>query len=599
MNQKIIKCVGWGGLFLIVLSVSSFFLGKYRTSFYSFEFAVSAFLLFFLLSLFFYYVKSASKFVGFFFLITLCLTSLFCMNFLDGIQKEKKRTYQEWILKAKEKGLVLELPESRQEKTEPSYAPLLVEKHLSDEVQGYRRSEIFPCFSRLSGDYFSQLDFLGVRYVVFHLNKGDEKNSIVVEKIPVAAAFSKELIFKIPVRKPKITVLYGSEFSDDLRLDYGEGAKWFSQGMGRLYLHNHEHQPWNVSLSMKLCSKKPIAVTLKLQDQVVWEEKIEEGEVKIFLPKLSLLSGKNILSFEVKSLNPQSEPIETLLAQQGGIGLGIHNLEVQSLGLSPKEIAQTKEKEWGENKPLAQWLKSLSEKETYLEYPLAWKDWNSPIQYNGGKGNRNFYYDSFISKFASHFLGNEPTPALALWMQFLGIDYLVLHTELYDWPPLLKPEKGFRELKRFGEAYIYRPQTDKIYFEAEQAKRQVGVEVVDPGAREGMARQVLSVDKKGKSAYLVFGPHAPLLPGKYRAVYSLKLERKEKKPIFKIDVSADDGMLVLTEKVLSGDDFPYPKVYRDFALEFELKEVKKVEFRVFHQDPTTGVWADTILLEKI
>ncbi len=589
MKQKVIKSIGWGALFLIVLSISAFFLGKYRTSFYSFEFGVSAFVLFFLLSLFVYYVKSASKFAAFFLLITLCLTSLFGMNFLDAVQKEKKRTYHEWILKAKEKGLVLELPD----------ASLFIEKHLSEEVHGYQRSEIFPRFSQLSGEFFSQLDFLGVRYVVFHLQKGDEKNSLVLENIPVAAAFPKELIFKIPVRKSKITVLYGSEFSDSLRLDYGEGAKWFSQGAGRLYLHNHEYQPWNVSLSLKLVSKKPVFAQIKLRDQKVWEGKIEEGEVKVNLPKLSLLSGKNILSFEVKNVKPESEPIEMLLSQKGGSGLGLHNLEVQSLGLSPKEIARTKEKEWAENKSLSQWLHALSEKETYLEYPLAWEDWGTPIQYEGGKGNRNFYYDPLIPKFAAHFLGNEPTPALALWMRFLQIDYLVLHTDLYDWPPLLKSENGFEEIKRFGEAHIYRPKTDKIYFESEQAKRQVGQEVVDPGARAGMARQVLSSEKNRKPVYLVFGPHAPLLPGKYRAVYSLKLEKMGKNPVLKIDVSADDGAHVLIEKSLIGNDFHYPNVYQDFALEFELKEAKKVEFRVLHQDPTTGVWADTILLEKI
>lgn len=598
MNQRLLKIIGWGALALMLLSIVAFFVGKYRTSFYSFEFGVSAFLVFFFLSLFLFFSKSASKLIGFFLLISLSVVSLFGMNFLEGMNKEKKKNYREWILKAKEKGKVLELPYTRKLKEpDPAYSDLLIQNHLDETIQGYSVKEILPQFNHLDGAFFQQLDFLGIRYLVYHLRKGKEKTSVSINDLPITATFNKQLIFKVPRRRPKVVVLYGSEFSDVLRLDFGKGAKWFAQDRGTLYLQNQEYKDWNISLELTLVSKEPVEVELKHQDRLIWSGVVQGGEERLSFPKLSLVPGKNVLSFEVNSLNKEEEPIELLLSDKGKGGIGIKDLEVINLGLSPKEVS--KEKEWESNLALNQWLKRLPAKETFLEYPLAHRDWATPIRYEEGKGRRNFYYDQWMPKFAARFLGNKPTPSLALWMEFLGIDYLVLHTQLYDWSPILTSENGFEEVQQLGEARIYRPVVRRIYFESEEAKRQIGKNIVDAAARKGMARFIEAKSDQEKEAYLVFGPHAPLLPGKYRVTYTLKSEKTENLALVKIDVSSKQGEQILKEKVLSGDDFKASEKYQDFVLEFEIDHFETVEFRVLHQEPTNSLWSDTILLEKI
>ncbi len=600
MNQKILKLVGWAALLLIVASLCAYFCGKYRTSYYSFEFGVSAFLIFFCLSLFLYFSKSIPKFLGFFLLISFSILTLFSAHFLDEIREGKRKNYREWTLKAKQKGLILELPfTKRQKESEEKYNQTLIQNNLDQVKQGYTVSEIFPKFTQLDGAYFTQLDFIGVRYVVFHIKEGKQKIFLNVTNLPVVATYPKQILFKVPIRKPKITVLYGSEFSDALRLDFGKGSKWFAQEQGHLYLHNHEYRDWLVALKLKLVSKNPVSVKIRHQnrDEIVWQGEVK-GEALVELPQLSLLSGKNLFLFEVGQSKTKQEPIDLLLSEGSGVGLGLADLDVHSLGLKPEAILTEKNKVTQADPAFEKWMDSLNEETTYLQYPLAHKDWSTPIRYKRNRGEHNFYYDQSIPKFAARFLGNKPTASLALWMDFLGIDYLVLHTELYNWPPLLKEGDGFELLNQFGSVRIYKPATDQIYFESEKAPRQKGSNVVDSDTREGMAR-VSVAQAEGRSGYLVFGPHVPLSPGKYRVTYKLRAETKSDQLLAKIDVCAREGNKVLVEKELKGSDFNQAAQYQEFLLEFELDQVEKVEFRVWHEDVKNGLWSDTILLERV
>jgi hypothetical protein len=130
---------------------------------------------------------------------------------------------------------------------------------------------------------------------------------------------------------------------------------------------------------------------------------------------------------------------------------------------------------------------------------------------------------------------------------------------------------------QFGEALVYRPQPYPLTLESEEAPSQAGVNVVDSEAKGSMARLTRPDMLKNPNPFMVFGPHAPLEPGRYRATYRLKVEQIKNKELATIDVCTDQGNQILVQKKIDATQFEKPLQYQKFVLEFQLAEPKLVE----------------------
>lgn len=599
MKKGFINAAAILALIWVAVSIAGYFAGKFRTSFYSFEFAVGAFLLLFLLSLLDYFIQSNKTFLALSILLFLSIGSLFGFNFIEDLKKTDVKNYQEWVLHAKQKGLVLELPFTKKHKRpNKEYQKLLIENHLNEMIQGYSRQDIFPRFNTLTGAYFAQLDFLGVRYVVFHTRKGDEKTELNVINLPIAASFNKELVFKVPKRKPKVAVIYDSHFKE-MPGSTGNDVKWVEGSQGSIYLHNNEYAIWGVSLQLELIAKSRVKASVRFvnQNKQFWSGWVDKEGVRIEIPSLKLLSGQNRILIQKEEIPDQQE--NTVLKSINHNLIGVRNIDIEHLGINPEKVAEAIDKEWIENAELNKWIAGLPDSSSYLEYPLAYNDWSTPIEYGRDSKLKNFYFDHWEPKFAAKYLGNKPTPALALWMKSLGIDYLILHQALYVWPPIINEGCGFKGVKKFGDTLVLKTDLNKIDFESELALRQTGKDVVDAQAQNRMARKVEAKPNEKREQYMVFGPHAPLIPGRYRASFQVKVDQLMNRPFATLDVACRQGEQILKDKKLSGKDFKEPNQYETFSLDFELKQTEKIEFRILINDRSLNIWSDKVVLEKL
>jgi uncharacterized membrane protein len=92
------------------------------------------------------------------------------------------------------------------------------------------------------------------------------------------------------------------------------------------------------------------------------------------------------------------------------------------------------------------------------------------------------------------------------------------------------------------------------------------------------------------------GPYFTLPPGKYVAVFKLKVDNI--KPSIKLmttDVVTDYGETVLTRRVIYGEDFRKPNEWHYFELEFSLKDITRLlEFRCVDVNSSVSAHLDSI-----
>ncbi|MBI5582973.1 MAG: hypothetical protein HY892_04050 [Deltaproteobacteria bacterium] len=87
---------------------------------------------------------------------------------------------------------------------------------------------------------------------------------------------------------------------------------------------------------------------------------------------------------------------------------------------------------------------------------------------------------------------------------------------------------------------------------------------------------------KTPAGTLMFGPYTELSPGEYCAVFRLQASRGPRQgPWLKIDVSAEDGNKILTERILTGADFKKAGPWQTFTLSFTVQphKLERVEYR--------------------
>lgn len=136
-----------------------------------------------------------------------------------------------------------------------------------------------------------------------------------------------------------------------------------------------------------------------------------------------------------------------------------------------------------------------------------------------------------------------------------------------------------------------------ITYEARELFRYLIKPVPDPDAAGGWAvRTDPAVDHP---AYVLFGPHQGYEPGSYQARFRLKTSSMNTAgPFALIDVSAQTGTIICSQREISGQDFTASERYEEVILPFTLKNPEELEFRVFTYN-RIPFSIDRILVEKV
>jgi hypothetical protein len=135
------------------------------------------------------------------------------------------------------------------------------------------------------------------------------------------------------------------------------------------------------------------------------------------------------------------------------------------------------------------------------------------------------------------------------------------------------------------------PATPRTYV-AEEGFRYLVQPVQDPSATNGWA--VMNNPERDHPAYIIFGPYQTYPRGNYRALFRIKTAAlRETQPLLRLDVSAERGTRVYSQKDLRGTDFSSPEVYQDFELPFRLSQEEELEFRVYTYN-RQPFWVDRI-----
>jgi predicted SAM-dependent methyltransferase len=111
------------------------------------------------------------------------------------------------------------------------------------------------------------------------------------------------------------------------------------------------------------------------------------------------------------------------------------------------------------------------------------------------------------------------------------------------------------------------------------------------GSVSGSGRARMAHAHTGESGYLVYGPYAPIAPGKYRLTFALQLDKElpasvSQDDIFcTLDVAASAGQKIIKARSLAVKAVP-PGIVNEISFPFDLTEtVFGAEFRVF----STGI----------
>lgn len=130
-------------------------------------------------------------------------------------------------------------------------------------------------------------------------------------------------------------------------------------------------------------------------------------------------------------------------------------------------------------------------------------------------------------------------------------------------------------------------------YEAERLSHQCGEEEAD--AEAGNGRTWVARRTRDKSSHIVYGPYEEYPPGKYLAVYRMKLLETTDKDIATVDASIG-GQLYLGSRKLTGDDLQEGK-FVSIPLSFDVTESQngRLEFRVnWHGNASLALDAITL-----
>lgn len=594
---------------LLAGSFVAFVVGKYRTANLFFDGAFLLFLFAFLLRVL------PSKVTGFLHkrgvartLFLILLGAGLITGGSAAVQKWHRQTdLYSWLLHRKEQGWYVEIGQRPDGKKVPNaYLSRLLQNHLSDNKEGYLLRDVAPRFSRISWDFFEQLEFLNVKYVVLYLKSNGSK-PVWVDQVPVAAAFSEALVFKVPKREHGISVLYSEKFCDGVSSPWGAEVRWMTASREKIYLHNHSKREVSVGIAAELVAWQPVEVELRQEGakEILWRGMVSNQPASLSLENLTLRPGQNTFGIQVRQFPVEKPPLVNLLNQQLGLSVGVKSWKVVFRGMAPQEVAATLEREWPQSRSLERWLGSLPKDDTILEYPLAHESWKMPVDYAAissehARRDRNFHFDAAIPGFAADHFKNKPTPEMVWWADYLGIDYVVVYPSLYPHQPLLSKESGLALVTQFDEAEVYQLNPSRVRLECEHMPWEVGADLFDAAASGGMARAVSGKNRKERKRYLCFGPSAPLSPGRYRASFRLKIGAPGGNELLAtVDACVERGEKILARREIASAEFSKPEQYQDFQIEFDLPRLQLVEFRVFYRGREIPLWADSILVEKI
>ena len=119
--------------------------------------------------------------------------------------------------------------------------------------------------------------------------------------------------------------------------------------------------------------------------------------------------------------------------------------------------------------------------------------------------------------------------------------------------------------------------------------------VQDPQAVQGWA--LLTDPEIEHPGYVVFGPYQTFPAGDYQAHFRLKVSDRTQGPVVRLDVSAQRGQMIFSQKEISGSDFTAAGQYREFSLPFTLKEEEELEFRIYTYN-RIPFYIDRIVVDK-
>lgn len=464
---------------------------------------------------------------------------------------------------------------------------LFLSENRDQPFLGYLKRDILPQFSRLTDDLIRQLSFLQVKNLIVDSAIPQLKTFQAKKKVTVMP-FNKVSVVKIPAHRNQIEFLYGAGFNDALVKGFPDSTRWVSGKEGIVYLHNNLDRVVIVNLSARIVSTRPVKAGLKRGPEI---KTIGLNQTPLLFQwkDFILRPGKNSLSLIVQTEPGSGNPVRA----------GIVDFKIEFTGISPLDLAKEKGNVFPVKKYL-KWFHSLPADTRLLEYPLVNKNWQDPVDYaslTGGSRNINFKFESLGSGFTRKKFTNEPYPGLVWQLNALGIAYVTVHPSLMDHPPKIFPESGLIEVQRLGDSVVYKAKTQKVLLESESMVYSRSPKVIDQEASGNLARYNEGAERIGR--YLVYGPYAPIKPGKYKVTYRLKVRRIDSKPVAKLDVTANQGSVILAERLLKAGDFKKAQTYQDFYLGFKLENDTEVEFRVQFMGKENGLWSDWILVEQL
>jgi hypothetical protein len=121
-------------------------------------------------------------------------------------------------------------------------------------------------------------------------------------------------------------------------------------------------------------------------------------------------------------------------------------------------------------------------------------------------------------------------------------------------------------------------------WQADALSHRTGTAAKDPDAHRGVA-WVTVPGKDEADVYAIWGPYEDLPPGRYTAVFRMKVDRRAGAPVAQLDVfnywlakEGKNGTLASAE--LRGSDFAAAGRFQEFQLDFEHGTTGKTEYRV-------------------
>lgn len=122
----------------------------------------------------------------------------------------------------------------------------------------------------------------------------------------------------------------------------------------------------------------------------------------------------------------------------------------------------------------------------------------------------------------------------------------------------------------------------KVIFGAHAFAHRTGERKRDPEAQSDSTLE--AVQQRDAEGYLAFGNYMLLKKGAYRALFRLRIGRRAPAAVARLDVTGDQGRVMLAERVVRGDEWSADGSWMTFALPFQItkKRMKNVEFRVYY-----------------